>query len=155
MSSTTPPSAPTLRLVPPPSTSEPARLPPDAVQDRRVKFVLTKIHKNLAQIPTVKDLAQEAGVNPDYLERLFHAEMHQTITQYIQQARLEAACEMLVTGFLRIGKIAERVGFRRASYFAEVFQAHYGLTPTAYRQQAEKNALRKFNVGFVIGMSEK
>lgn len=155
MSSTTPPSAATLRLVPPPITNEPAGLLLDAVQDRRVKLVLTKIHQNLAQIPTVKELAQEAGVNPDYLERLFHAEMRQTITNYIQQARLEAACEMLVTGFLRIGKIAAKVGFRRASYFAEVFQAHYGLTPTAYRQQAEKNALRKFNVGFVIGMSEK
>jgi transcriptional regulator GlxA family with amidase domain len=153
MSSTTPPSAPTLRLVPPPLSSELA-CPPAAVRDRRVKFVLQKIHEDLAQTPTVKELAQEAGVNPDYLERLFHAEMEQTITHYIQQARLEAACELLATSFLRIGKIAAKVGYQKASYFAEVFQAHYGLTPTAYRQQAEKNAGRKFHVGKVIGMSD-
>ena len=90
----------------------------------------------------MSDLAAEVQVSPDYLERLFQAHLGQSITQCIQQARLQRAAELLVTSFRSVGEIARHVGYRRVSYFDRVFRAQYGVSPQAYRRRAEQKCGR-------------
>ena len=42
------------------------------------------------------------------------------------------ACDKTVT------EIALSVGFESASYFAEIFHKHFGITPTDYRKRTDK-----------------
>jgi two-component system response regulator YesN len=63
-------------------------------------------------------------------------------THYQQMIRLSRAKELLCETTLRIGKIAERVGFECPYYFSRIFKAKTGMTPGEYRQTSLKGAIR-------------
>jgi len=80
------------------------------------------------------DLSEEVGLAPEYLCRRFKIETHMTITQYIQQLRVNEAIWLLRYTDKNIMAIAQSVGFQSQSNFAQVFLKHTGQTPTNYRK---------------------
>jgi len=59
-------------------------------------------------------------------------------TNYQLMVRLSKAKELLCETTLRIGKIAERVGFESPYSFSHLFKAKTGMTPGEYRQTSFK-----------------
>ncbi len=82
----------------------------------------------------LENLSEEVDLTPEYLCRLFRKETHMTITQYIQQLRVNEAIWLLRYSDKPIVEIAQSVGFQNQSHFAKVFQTHTGQTPTNYRK---------------------
>lgn len=58
-----------------------------------------------------------------------------TVGEYVARLRMQEAERLLLTTRLPVEEIARRVGYRKASAFAERFRAHTGMTPAAYRRQ--------------------
>ena len=56
--------------------------------------------------------------------------------QAITAKRLELACRLLITTNDNISVIAQNSGFENPMYFASIFKAHYGMTPTKFRESA-------------------
>lgn len=91
------------------------------------------IHNNLHKKIVLNDIAEYCGKNPTYICDLFKKEMGITISHYIRNQRVEAACNMLKYSEYTPVDIANYLGFCSHSRFISVFKERTGLTPREYR----------------------
>ena len=73
-------------------------------------------------------------ISPYYLSRLFRRVTGQSIVDYINARRIEAAQKLLETTELSIGSVAEQTGFASAAHFRRVFRETMGVGPLQYRK---------------------
>jgi len=106
------------------------------LQNRSMKILKLQryITNHMDEKLYLEDLSEEVDLAPEYLCRLFKKETHLTITQYIQQLRINEAIWLLRYSDKPIVDIAQSVGFQNQSHFAQVFQKHTGQSPTNYRK---------------------
>lgn len=102
--------------------------------DPRVRRAVDFIHRQFDQPLTLGDIAAAAGLSASRLSHLFRATLHQTPQQYLQRQRLARAQQLLESTQMRVGEIAEVVGYPSAFYFTNRFTRALGHSPRAYRQ---------------------
>lgn len=83
-------------------------------------------------------LARIACMGTTKLKSTFRQYHGCTITDYIQQRRISHAEHLLAETDLSIGQVANTVGYRSASRFAELFRKNTGLSPAEYRKKTKK-----------------
>lgn len=83
----------------------------------------------------VSSIAYELGISTPYLSALFKCETGKNLVKYISQYRLEMAKELLATTNMKVGEIAEKVGYLNTSYFISVFKNTTGCSPAKYREK--------------------
>jgi DNA-binding response OmpR family regulator len=84
---------------------------------------------------TVEKLAEGVNMSRVQLHRKLKALANTTATDFIRQIRLTKAAELLQTGEQSVSQVAYSVGFDNLSYFAKVFQEHYGVLPSYYNKR--------------------
>jgi AraC-like DNA-binding protein len=87
--------------------------------------------------PTLAHAAAQVGVSPDHLNRLLRQQAGLTWKQLVIQQRLDKA-KALLRGSqeLTCTDVALLCGFSDSNYFARLFRAKVGTTPSAYRRRA-------------------
>ena len=95
--------------------------------------VLKELDSDSYHIPTLKHLAQQAGVSTAHLSRIFRNALGQTIFEYHRQRRLIAASGKIVSTSDSLAVIAAEVGFCDQAHFTKSFKQHFGITPSEYR----------------------
>lgn len=100
--------------------------------------VLEYVRENFREPITLRDAADAAGLSAGYLGRIFASEMHVGFTRYLQSVRLDEARRLLRHTTLPVGDVAGECGFTDHSYFAHVFRATTGASPSAFRQRRMK-----------------
>lgn len=88
---------------------------------------------------SVSTVADELHISAAYLSTLFKVETGQNIVKYISNYRLERAKELLETTNIRVGDVAEKVGYLNASYFISLFRNTTGYSPAKYRERVRTN----------------
>lgn len=97
------------------------------------------ILKNLTQADlTVSDLAAHVALSEVYLRKLFHNRYACSPNQYITNARLQYAKELMELPNLTLEEIALQSGFSSLSYFCRVFKEHFEDAPGAFRKDIAK-----------------
>lgn len=76
--------------------------------------------------------AEQIGASARNLARLFQRETGMGFSAWRQQARLVEALSLLSSG-TPVGQVAERLGYRSASAFAQMFRRSLGRPPGEYR----------------------
>lgn len=102
--------------------------------DRAVAYIRKNIHQNISRT----DIADNIYMNPEYLSRLFKKEKNISLTDYIVQEKLKMAAAMLRSTSLPVSVIASNIGYTNFSYFTQVFRKSYGMSPSEYRQNDQK-----------------
>ena len=93
------------------------------------------IAQNINQHITVEEIALKIGINRSYLSRKFVDQEGISISNYILNARLYAAENMLKESEdISIQMISEYFCFSSQSHFASLFKKKNGVTPLEYRQ---------------------
>ena len=92
------------------------------------------IYRHLHEVVSLNDLSSETGLTPSYLSFLFKKETGLTVSEYIQQQRIEEAKNLLRFSDYRIAEISSFLTFSSQSYFTSVFRKHTGSTPKKYRE---------------------
>lgn len=87
---------------------------------------------NLAQRPTVPQVAEHFGYHPDYLCRLFRKTFGQSLKAFIAEQTLQQAKQLLRQPEISMAEIARELGFESANLFTKFFKYHEGITPTRY-----------------------
>lgn len=82
-----------------------------------------------------KDLAKLAGYTEYYLTRRFKEETGMSVSDYVQQSKIERAKVLLNSTALSIQEISEQLCFGSRNYFSRVFCEAEGCTPTQYRKK--------------------
>jgi two-component system, response regulator YesN len=99
----------------------------------RLSRALDYIAAHLAGDLYIDEVADEVGIGPQHLSRLFKEELDSSFTRYLNERRVEHARFLLLTSAFNVAEVADRVGFRDANYFGKVFRRLTGVTPTQYR----------------------
>jgi len=84
----------------------------------------------------VAEVAQAAGLHPNYAMAVFRRVLGTTIASYLTRQRLHLAQQRLVASRRDIANIAFDCGFGSVSRFYEAFGRHFGTSPHRYRQAA-------------------
>ncbi len=103
-----------------------------------VKEVLGLIEEHYGENIGLEWIADQVRLSAGYLSGLFKTEYGQGITQYLIAYRMEKAKQLLCNTNLRIGEVAERVGYPNQSYFCQQFRRYHGITPNSIRENPGK-----------------
>lgn len=102
-----------------------------------IKAVIGTIQVQYPQPLSLAGLAEQFNVSKGHLCHVFKATTHETVSDYLNETRIQAARKLLKTSSLEIGDVATQVGFNNISYFNRRFLKATQLTPSAYRRQFE------------------
>ncbi len=103
-----------------------------------VEKCVHQIHFHYAEPLSLEILAEANAVSTSYLSTLFHKETGKTITNYINETRINRSILLLNTTTLSVGEIASQCGFTDANYYTRIFKKIKGMTPLAYRKSVTK-----------------
>ena len=98
------------------------------------KRVVSYIEQNYAQKIMLADLAKTAGMTPKYFCSFFYGMTRKTPIEYVNNYRIERACEQLLSTEMSITDIGLNCGFNEISYFIKTFRKAIGTTPHQYRK---------------------
>ena len=97
-------------------------------------LVLQYIQHNY-QTVTLASLAELFHYSEPHLCTLIKKNTGHTFTGLIKRLRLAEAIDYLTNTNLKIGEIAEKVGYNSADHFSRVFRSTYKMSPQEYRKQ--------------------
>ena len=75
------------------------------------------------------------GRNPSYVSRLIKEYTGKNFTQLLTDKRIHEAKHLLKDTSLKVGEIAERVGYVNVRYFNRVFKATMNMSANDYRKK--------------------
>lgn len=96
--------------------------------------VAARIRENPGQVPPVAELARAAGYSADHFSRVFLKITGLRPQDFVIQARVARARQLLAESDLTIGMIAEALGFQDIFYFSRQFRRQTGQAPTEFRR---------------------
>ena len=103
-----------------------------------VEQICAYLAANYRQKLSLTEVAAQFYLSPYYLSRLFRRVTGQSIVDYINNRRIEAAQKLLETTELSISAVAEQTGFASAAHFRRVFREVMGTGPLQYRKGHKK-----------------
>ena len=108
------------------------------------KDILSKVEELLTQyfqspntpekgLPTVKYLADQVYLSPNYLSDLLKRETGMNAQDRIHYHLIEEAKNLLLNSNQSVGDLAFALGFEYPQYFSRLFKAKTGMTPVEFR----------------------
>lgn len=102
---------------------------------KQIHHIASLIENNISQIPTVENLAREAGLNINKLQEGFKKLYGATVNNYVQKKRLDVAYSLLTKTELSISEIVNAIGLSSKSYFSKIFKEKHGIAPSDFRKR--------------------
>lgn len=99
-----------------------------------VKLAITYIYDNILNELSLDIISKQVYVHPNYLSYLFKKEVGTSITDFINNKRLEESKYFLVHTNTSISHIALLFKFCNQSYYTSLFKSYTGMTPKEFRQ---------------------
>ncbi|MCB9231966.1 MAG: helix-turn-helix domain-containing protein [Bacteroidia bacterium] len=97
------------------------------------------IEENFQEKITIADLADMVSVGRRSFERRFKNATNNTVVEYIQRVKIEAAKRSFESSLKNINEVMFDVGYTDSKAFRTVFRKITGLTPLEYRNKYHKN----------------
>lgn len=98
-----------------------------------VKNALQYLEENYDKKITLCELAEKVYVSQWHLSKLLNKHTGQNFSEILNHIRIEKAKELLKDPSLRIGDIAEKVGFMDMAHFSRVFKKMCSVSANEYR----------------------
>ena len=105
----------------------------ERMSDARLRGVIDYLDASLASEVSLGDLADVAGLSPNYFLSAFKKATGKTPHRFLTEKRVAKACELLRNPQLSIVNVALAVGFSSQSHFTTVFGRFMKTTPASYR----------------------
>ena len=105
-----------------------------------IEYIKENYHRHIS----LEELANISYMSKTYLSSLFKKETGYSISEYINQIRVDRAQTFLMDNDLSIIEIARICGFEDQSYFTKVFRRIAGVTPKKFRES--RGSIKKDSV---------
>ena len=109
--------------------------------DKAIKQAQEYIEKNVQDRINVDELADLVAVGRRSFERRFKSATNNTILEYIQRIKIEAAKHSFESSRKNITEVMYDVGYTDTKAFRAIFKKITGLTPIEYRNKYNKMAM--------------
>jgi len=123
-----------------------ARQPPGhggwlgALRDPQIGAALALMHRKPGQAWSVAALAREVGMSRSTFAARFRSLVKSTPLAYLSHWRMYLAASLLRNDQLTLAAITERIGYESEAAFSKAFKRHFGIPPSAYRDQSSRVA---------------
>ena len=97
--------------------------------DRGFELLLASFRQSL----TLEEIAQQVGVHPIHLSRVFRKHYGCTMADFLNRLRVQHACRALAAGWVDLADVASDSGFADQSHLGRIFKAYTGQTPGKFR----------------------
>ncbi len=105
-----------------------------------VNNAMKYIEQNYPHKITLSEVAEKTYVSQWHLSKLLNRNLGQNFSEILNNVRIREAQKLLRDPSLRIGDIAERVGFVDMAHFSRVFKKNVGISANEYRNTiSQKN----------------
>lgn len=109
--------------------------------DKEILKAQTYIEKNIDEKISIDELAKYAGIGRRTFERRFKQATNNSVLEYIQRIKIEAAKRQFETSRKNINEVMFDVGYTDTKAFRDLFKKLTGLTPLEYRNKYNKMAM--------------
>ncbi len=106
--------------------------------DEEIKKAQEHIEANYQNKMTVDELADMFAIGRRSFERRFKKATNNTVVEYIQRVKIEAAKRSFESSRKNINEVMYDVGYTDTKAFRDVFKKITGLTPIEYRNKYNK-----------------
>ncbi len=96
-----------------------------------LQFIANHSHEAI----TLRDTAMAVNISAAYLSHIFTDYTGCHFTEYLNQLRVQNACNLLVEGQFSVTEIAYRTGFGSVSNLNRAFQRYQGTSPSLFRKK--------------------
>ena len=104
-------------------------------RDARIIEIQQYIESHYDEKLTVDVLADQAVMSRRSFERRFKKATGNTVIEYLQKVKIEAAKRRFEAGGKSIGEVMEAVGYSDPTAFRKVFKRISGLSPLEYKNR--------------------
>lgn len=98
-----------------------------------VKHALQYMEEHYSEKLTLNDVAEHTYVSQWHLSKLLNKHTGQSYSELLHTIRIKQAQKLLTDSSLRIGDVAEQVGFLDVGHFSRVFKKIVGMSAQDYR----------------------
>ena len=109
----------------------------DNAQLDQINAIVSRITDNLSQPLSAADLAAELDMTESRFSRFFRRATGNTFTDFVNQVRINRACQLLMESDRFITHICYEVGFNNIANFNRRFLDIKGMTPSEFRRQVD------------------
>lgn len=99
--------------------------------EKAVLFIEADLSRDLS----LRVIAENLNISAGYLSTLFRQETGRTITDFVNEKRIEHAASLLCSSSLQVQTVAQYCGIPDVNYFSKIFKRYHGVTPREYRKQ--------------------
>lgn len=110
-------------------------------EDGEIRKAQHFIEENYTEKITVDQLADMLAIGRRSFERRFKKATNNTVVEYIQRVKMEAAKRSFETSRKNINEVMFDVGYTDTKAFRTIFKKITGLTPIEYRNKYNKQAV--------------
>jgi transcriptional regulator GlxA family with amidase domain len=110
----------------------------DEHRDEAVKKAQQYIEENFSDKIAVEDLSSKVALGRRSLERRFKAATNNTVAEYVQRVKIEAAKKSFETSRKNVTEVMLDVGYSDAKAFRATFKKITGMTPIDYRNKYKR-----------------
>lgn len=105
-----------------------------SVTDQAMDAAAEILRAEYAREWTLDELADRLHFNPSYFSTLFKQHFGMGYSDFLNEIRIEQAAQILRKRRVRVGELAQMVGYQNPTYFIKLFRKKYGVTPNEYKR---------------------
>lgn len=102
--------------------------------DNVVEKSLSYIFNNYRKKISVNDIAKHCNISESYLRSKFKSKMGKSITEYVEDIKINEAKILLESGFFTIKEISSILGYYDVYHFTKRFTMAVGDSPSKYKK---------------------
>lgn len=103
----------------------------------RLSAVYKYVQQNFKDNISLATIANISSLTPQSFCRLFKKRTGKSFVEYLNEARISAACKYLLDTDWSISEVAYHCGYKTVSNFNKLFKNITGLSPKMYRESAK------------------
>ena len=108
---------------------------PEKDNENVVTASIHYMQENIEKRISLQDIADYTGYSLSHFSTLFRQQTGQSPLNYLNQMKMQKACDMLRSSDIKINQLCFKVGIDDCYYFSRLFTKIMGMSPKAYRQQ--------------------
>ena len=96
------------------------------------------VEENIFKDLTLTNMSEALCISPSYLSRIFKTIIGMNCSEYLVEAKLKKAKDLLFTTNDTVKEIAEKLGYSSSAHFIRIFKSYYGITPKQMQKRGKE-----------------